>query len=116
MSPKVVRIVAIVVCLGIGIPGMIIATLDDNNTGAAVTFGIIAAIAALVLLAVTATTTPRLAPTQLTVGGTGSPGGGVDEAEAEALEARVQALVDAGADEDQVRDVVRAAVRLGRGA
>lgn len=102
-----------VVCLGIGIPGMIIATLDDNNIGAAVTFGIIAAIAALVLLAVTATTTPRLAPTQMTTGPAG--GSTVDEAEAEALEARVQALVDAGADEDQVRDIVRAAVRLGRG-
>ena len=113
MSPKVIRIVAMVVCLGIGIPGMIIATLDDNNVGAAVTFGIIAAIAAVVLLAVTTATTPRLSPTQMTVGA--GPGPHVDEAEAEALEARVQALVDAGADEEQVRDVVRAAVRLGRG-
>jgi hypothetical protein len=113
VSPKVIRVVAMVVCLGVGIPGMIIATLDDNNVGAAVTFGIIAAVAALVLLAVTTATTPRLAPTQMTVGA--DPGTAVDEAEAEALEARVRALVDAGADEDQVRDVVRAAVRLGRG-
>ena len=109
-----------VVCLGIGIPGMIIATLDDNNVGRfdlgadLRAIGTIAAIAALVLLAVTTATTPRLSPTQTTVGsGTGPH---VDEADAEALEARVQALVDAGADEEQVRDVVRAAVRLGRGS
>ena len=83
------------VCAG-GIAGMIVSSIADNN-GAALTFGVITAVAVLVLVAVTAA-----AP------------GLVSDADAERLEARIQQLVAAGADEGQVRDLVRDARRLGR--
>ncbi len=93
----------------VGIPGMIVASINDNS-GAAVTFGLIAVAAALALLAVTAVTTPRLAPDVMTET-TSTP---VDEAEAEALEAQIQALVVSGVDEEAVRDLVRSAVHMTR--
>ena len=98
------------VFFAVAIPGMIIASINDNS-GAAVTFGLLAAAAALALLAVTAVTTPRLPPDVVGRNGTGQ----ASEAEAEALEARVQALVAAGVDEDELRDLVRRAVRVARG-
>ncbi|MCU1453540.1 MAG: hypothetical protein JWN46_1686 [Acidimicrobiales bacterium] len=112
MSARVVRMGAMIVFFAVGIPGMIVSSIA-NNTGAGVTFGIIGAIAAVVLLAVTTVTTGRIPPTALSVG-TPSPTSSVDEADAEALEAKVAALVASGADEDQVRSLVGAAVRLGR--
>jgi hypothetical protein len=99
LSPKVVRWVAVVICFAIGIPGMIVSSIADNNNGAAVTFGLLAAAAAVVLIVVTAVTAGR--PSERT---------------AEELEQRIQTLVEAGADERSVRDLVRAAIRFGRGS
>ncbi|NCZ88822.1 MAG: hypothetical protein EBY92_06460, partial [Actinobacteria bacterium] len=63
--------------------------------------GIITAMAALVLLAVsTVTTTRRTAE--------------FDEADAEILEHGIRRVVDSGADETAVRDLVRRAITLGR--
>ncbi len=93
----------------VGIPGMIVASINDNS-GAAVTFGLIGVGAALALLAATAVTTPRLAPQ--TMGSIEPPP--VDEAEAEELEAQIQMLVSSGVDEDALRDLVRRAVRMAR--
>lgn len=101
VSPALVRGIAIAICVG-GIVGMIAGSVADNN-GVAITFGLIAAVAALVIIVVTAVT------------GNSSARRPLDSRAAEALEARIQALVDAGADEQQVREVVRAALRLGRG-
>ncbi len=98
-----------VVFFAVGIPGMIVASINDNS-GAAVTFGLIAVGAALALLAATAVTTPRLAPD--TLASTAAPA--VDEAEAEALEAQIQTLVSSGVDEDALRDLVRRAVHMAR--
>ena len=116
MSARVVRAVALGTFFLFGIPGMIISSINDN-TGAGVTCGIIGAIAAIVLLAVTAATTGRIPPTAVSAPGTdprraGAPAAG--EAEAEALEDKVATLVAAGADETQVRALVGDAVRLGR--
>lgn len=114
MSARFLRVAAMVVFFVVGIPGMIVSSINDN-TGAGVTCGIIAAIAAIVLLAVTTVTTGRIPPTVLTTPPPASTSAAtVDDAEAEALEARVVALVAGGADEDAVRDLVRAAVHLGR--
>lgn len=89
------RWLVVAVCAG-GIAGMIVSSIAEAN-GAALTFGVITAVAVLVLVAVTAA-----AP------------GPVSDADAERLEARIQQLVAAGADEGQVRDLVRDARRLGR--
>jgi len=111
MSARTVRAVAMVVFFLVGIPGMIISSINEA-TGAAVTFGLIAAGAAMILLAVTAVATGRIPPEAVArpSGSTGS----IPEAEAEDLERRVTALVASGAPEDEVRDLVRAALRLSR--
>ena len=92
-----------IVVFVLGIIGMIVGSVRDNN-GTAITFGIITAMAALGLLLVTA------------VGGSDGfdPQPVFDSEAAEALEGRITALVDAGGDETELRDLVRHAVRLGR--
>jgi hypothetical protein len=92
MSPVAVRRLVIAVCVG-GIAGMIVSSIAESN-GAAVTFGVITAVAVLVLIAVTAA-----GPRPMT-----------EEAAAD-LEASIQQLVDAGADEGAVRERVRKARR-----
>ena len=111
MSPKVVRALAMAVFFALGIPGMIVASINDNE-GAAVTFGLITAAVAVVLIVVSAVTTSRLDP------GSGVPtraaGRGGGEQEAEALEARLQAMVARGSAEAELRDLVRAAMQVAR--
>jgi hypothetical protein len=79
-----------------------IASSITNHTGAAIAAGMTAAIAILCLILVTSVAGPeafgRPAP--------------VDEHAAADLERRVVALVQAGADESEVRSLVRAARRL----
>ena len=102
MSPRAVRRIVIVVCIA-GIGGMIASSIADNN-GAALTTGLVTAVAALCLIVATA----------VTGGGRGVAGPGhLDELGAE-VERGVMSLVDAGADEQAVRDVIGAAVRFGR--
>ena len=97
---RVIRAVCIVCFVG-GIAGMIVASLADNNIGAVLTAGIISAIAAIVLLAVsTVAAQRRLAE--------------FDDADAEILEHGIRRLADSGADESAVRDLVRRAIDLGR--
>lgn len=101
MDPRIVRRGVLVVFVG-GIAGMIVGSIADSN-GLAITFGIITAIAAICLMLVTSVT----ARTESVV---------FDESLAEAMESRVRELVEAGADEEQVRGLVRDAVVLGRSA
>ena len=96
MTPGAVRGAVIVVCVG-GIAGMIIGSIADNNA-VALTFGLVTAAAVACLIVVTAVTAP-------TAGGT--------EERAERVEELIQRLVSAGADEDDVRSLVREAVGLG---
>ena len=92
---------ACIVCFVGGVAGMIVASLADNNIGAVLTAGIISAIAAVVLLAVsTVVAQRRLAE--------------FDDADAEILEHGIRRLADSGADESAVRDLVRRAIDLGR--
>ena len=101
MSPQVVRRVVIAVCVA-GIAGMIASSIADNN-GAALTAGLVTAVAVLCLIVATAVT------------GAGRVGA---EAHLELLAAdvedRVAAVVAAGAPEPEVRALVGAAVKLGR--
>jgi len=101
MTPRRIRslVIAVFVC---GIAGMIVGSIQDNN-GTAITFGLITAAAAVALLLVTS------------VGGTEAfvKAPVFDEEAAAQLEARIVALVEAGASEDEVRELVRESVKLG---
>ena len=101
MALRLVRSVCIAVFIA-GIPSIIVSSIAGNNEGWVLTFGMVTAVAAIVLMAVSASNnTTRL--------------DAFDEVAAERLESRVRQLVDAGVDEDVVRAVVRDAIDLGRG-
>ena len=100
MTLKVLRRLVALCCLG-SLAGLIAGSIADNN-GAAITAGMVGAIAMLCLITANAVT-----------GGTNQ--GGAQDALALELEARVQDLVAAGADELAARAVVRKAIRFGRG-
>jgi hypothetical protein len=102
MSPRAVRRIVAAVCVS-GIAAMIASSIADNN-GAALTAGLVTAVAVLCLIVTTAVTGAGRA-------GAGEP---VLEGLAADVEDRVRRLVDDGADEDEVRSVVAVAVRLGR--
>jgi hypothetical protein len=102
MQPRLVRRLVLVVFVA-GIAGMIAGSIADNN-GIAITFGLVTAVAAVCLILVTSVTAAP--PDQVRF----------DDVAAEAMEARIEALVRAGADESAVRDLVREAVLLGRSA
>ena len=95
MRPSVLKVVLRLVAAA-GIPGIIVGSIAENDA-VAITFGSITAVAALGLILVTAATT---AP--------------APEGAGEAVEARIARLVAAGADEREVRSLVRDAVRLGQ--
>jgi hypothetical protein len=102
MSIRAVRWVVLAVCV-LGIAGMIVASVNDNN-GAALTFGLLTTAAVLCLVVATAVTRPP--------GGTRT---APDEEQAAVVEDLVHRLVATGIAETQVRALVREAVRLGRG-
>jgi multisubunit Na+/H+ antiporter MnhB subunit len=96
MSAVVIRRALIAVCVT-GIAGMIVTSIADRP-GGALTFGLLTAVAAFGMMLVTAVT---------------NGGSAVDDEErAEVVEDRIAALVAAGADERQVRALVREARRL----
>ena len=98
MSPRTVRRILVAACV-CGIAGMIATSIADSN-GGALTFGVLTAGGALGLVLVTAVTTGGVArePDDLALD----------------VEERVATLVAAGANEQEVRALVREAVRLGR--
>ena len=84
-----------------GIAGLIISSVAGNNNGVVLTIGGFIAAAAIVLLTISSVT----------------PNDRIEvfvDADAEALEGRVAGLVAAGADEADVRALVREAMRLER--
>ena len=85
----------------LGIAGMIVGSIADNN-GTAIAFGIATALAAACLVVATASQNPP----RLTF----------DESTAQNLESTIQDLVSEGADEKELRDLVKQSVELGRGA
>lgn len=107
LSPRLVRWVVQVVFV-LGIAGMIVGSIADNN-GTAITFGLITAIAALGLVLVTSVSPPG----SLSKRGASRPAE-VDQRLAADLEDRIDALVADGADEAAVRKLVGRAVEMGR--
>jgi hypothetical protein len=105
MSPRTLRWIVVAVSI-VGIVGMIVGSIADNN-GTAITFGLITAVAVLGLILVTAVAGPDAFRRSSSV----TP---IDETQAAELETQMQALIDSGADEVAVRALVRSAVRLGR--
>ena len=79
---------------------MIVGSVAGNNNGVVVTGGMAAAVASLVLIGVTAIALPEMSH--------------VDDVLAERVEQRVASLVEAGADEPALRDLVRDAMAFGR--
>ena len=79
-----------------GIPGIIAGSVAENDA-VSITFGSVTVVAAIALILVTAATS---APTADAIGA--------------AVEGRIRGLVEAGAEESQVRALVRDAVALGR--
>ena len=101
MSARAVRWVANGVA-ALAIAGMIVTSITDH-VGAAVTFGLFGAVATLCSIVATAVTKADRPATRPP-----------DEAQAELVEAMIQQLVEAGADESAVRNLVGQAVELGR--
>jgi len=112
ISLRAVRGATLVICVA-GIAGMIVTSIGGHN-GAAITFGLITAVAivcSMVATAVAAETAHRL------TGGGGL--GGTDQTLpvdrlAEIVENKVQTMVSAGVEEDALRALVGESVRLGR--
>lgn len=94
-----------IVCFGLflaGIPAIIVSSIAGNNEGWVLTFGMITAVAALILIAVSSVTTNKRIDA-------------FNDVLAERVEQRVQQLIQAGANEDEVRALVRDSINLARG-
>jgi hypothetical protein len=83
-----------------GLAGIIASSAAGNNEGYVLTFGLTTAVAALILIAITAVS----ARERIDV---------FDEAIAEGLESQISEIVASGADEQKVRKLVRDAIRAG---
>ena len=88
----------LVVCVA-AIAGMIVTSITDH-VGAAITFGVLAAIAVLCSIVATSVTGAAV----------------VDEVQAQRVEELITQLVEEGADERAVRRLVGAAQKLGKRA
>ena len=100
-SLRLIRVSCITLMIS-GIPALIVSSIAGNNEGWVLTFGMISAVAAIIFMAVSAaTSTKRL--------------DAFDEVVAERVEQRIRMLVDAGADETDVRNLVRDTMNLARG-
>jgi hypothetical protein len=102
MSLRVIRIVCIVVFVS-GIAGMIVTSINGNNVGIVTTIGLTTAISALILMTASTVANKR----RLDV---------FDDAKAERIERRIAEMRDKGADEAELRALVRESIDLGRSA
>lgn len=102
MSLRVIRIVCIVVFIS-GIAGMIGTSINGNNVGIVTTIGLTTAISALILMTASTVANKR----RLDV---------FDDAKAERIERRIAEMRDKGADEAELRALVRESIDLGRSA
>lgn len=101
MAAKLIRIV----CFGIflaGVPGIIVTSIVSNNNGGIVTIGMCMVAAAVVLITMSATISTKKIDA-------------FNEVAAERIENRVQALIEAGASEHEVRALIRDTIDLTRG-
>lgn len=92
-------------CFGLflaGIPAIIVSSIAGNNEGWVLTFGMITAVAAIILIAVSAVTSNKRIDA-------------FNDVLAERVEERVQMLVSAGANEEDIRALLRDTIELVRG-
>ena len=97
-----IRITSAVVFVA-SIAGLIVTSINGNNEGWVLTIGMVSAVTAIVLIVTSAVASTRRVPVFV-------------EADAEVVESRIKELVDRGADEERVRELVRLSVKLGRGS
>ena len=97
---KRIRIVCAAVFVS-GIGGIIATSIVSNNNGGIITIGLVTSIAAVVLITASTIATNKHIDA-------------FDEVAAEQLERQVSALIASGANEDELREAVRAAIDLGR--
>ena len=97
---KRIRILCAVIFVA-GIAGIIVTSIVSNNNGGIIGIGLVTSIAAIVLLTASTIATNKHIDA-------------FDEVAAEQLERQVAALVASGANEDAVREAIRAAIDLGR--
>ncbi len=100
-SLRVIRIACAITFVA-SIAGLIISSIAGNNAGWVISIGLVAAIAAVVLIVASLVASQLRLPE-------------FSEARAEEVERFVARLVEDGADESTVRELVRASVHLGRG-
>ena len=84
------------------IAGLIVSSIAGNNEGWVVTIGVVSAVTAIVLIVSSAVVSSKRIPA-------------FSEVEAERIEEQVRRLVATGADENDVRELVKTSIRLGRG-
>jgi len=107
ISPRLVRRAVLGVFVS-GIIAMIVSSILES-TGGAITFGLLTAVAAIALVLVTSVSPPGA------LAKPNSASASTDDRVANDLESRITVLVDAGADEDQVRRLVSRSIDYGRG-
>lgn len=101
MALRIIKTICFVIFIS-GIPALIVSSIAGNNEGWVLTFGMTTAVAALILIAVSAVSAKRRIDA-------------FDEVIAERIEQRVRVLVESGADESDVRALLRDAIELSRG-
>jgi hypothetical protein len=101
MAAKLIRVLCFSIFLA-GVPGIIVTSIVSNNNGGIVTIGMCMVAAAIVLITMSGTTTNK----KLDI---------FNDVAAERIENRVQSLVQAGADENEVRALIRDTIDLTRG-
>jgi hypothetical protein len=111
MTPRAVRRLVLAVFV-IGIGGMILGSILDNN-GVAITFGLVTATAALGLILVTMVTPPEAFHRPDDPEAAAAAGPDAEQAGA-LIEEQVGRLTAAGADEGEVRELVRRSIAFGR--
>lgn len=101
MSLKLIKSACFALFLA-GIPAIIVSSIRGNNEGWVLTFGMITAVAAIILIAVSSVTSTKRIDA-------------FNDVLAERVEQRVQQLVQAGAEESDVRALLRDTIELARG-
>lgn len=84
------------------IAGLIISSIAGNNGGWVLSIGICGASAAIILIVVSLVTATQRIPE-------------FSDVRAEVIELRIAQLVAAGVDEEELRELVRSSIQLGRG-
>jgi Na+/melibiose symporter-like transporter len=102
-SPAIRAIrIACAVIFVLCIAGLIISSIAGNNEGWVLSIGMCGAIAAIILIVVSLVTATKRIPE-------------FSDVQAEAIEQRIAQLVAAGVDENEIRELVRSSIQLGRG-